>query len=261
MFPVNPQPGDVYRRWTWNGKVWACTDGGGNGGGVEEAPLDGKMYVRQNGTWVELPHLGGIAYVGPDEPEDPETGELWWDTTDGTLHIWDGSAWQDAEGIAGPPGPEGPPGPQGSPGPPGADGQDGADGDLWPVHGVIDDSWPPAEMVGEAFQFDIGVESPVDLGNPQFPIELDLSPGNYTVWIDMQATTQSPPGTFTMYVEVDSVLRPENTMKMGPLTDVHVSTCLHVSSEFNTKVNVYATYPASTSGWMGYCSIKARRMF
>lgn len=30
------------------------TGGGGTGGGIEEAPLDGNFYVRQNGQWVSL---------------------------------------------------------------------------------------------------------------------------------------------------------------------------------------------------------------
>lgn len=31
-----------------------CGGGGGEGGGIEEAPVDGNFYVRQNSTWVEL---------------------------------------------------------------------------------------------------------------------------------------------------------------------------------------------------------------
>ena len=27
---------------------------GGSGGGIEEAPLDGNYYVRQNGSWIDL---------------------------------------------------------------------------------------------------------------------------------------------------------------------------------------------------------------
>lgn len=32
----------------------AGAGGGGTGGGIEEAPLDGNFYVRQNGQWVSL---------------------------------------------------------------------------------------------------------------------------------------------------------------------------------------------------------------
>lgn len=28
--------------------------GGGSGGGIEEAPLDSKLYGRKNGAWVEI---------------------------------------------------------------------------------------------------------------------------------------------------------------------------------------------------------------
>lgn len=33
---------------------FAVIEGGGGAGGVEEAPLDGRVYVRQTGIWVEL---------------------------------------------------------------------------------------------------------------------------------------------------------------------------------------------------------------
>ena len=33
---------------------FAVIEGGGGSGPVEEAPLDGKIYVRQTGIWVEL---------------------------------------------------------------------------------------------------------------------------------------------------------------------------------------------------------------
>jgi hypothetical protein len=266
-FPIHPQPGDTYRSWTWDGTAWVCTHDPSPPPppGIDDAPKDGRMFVRKDGQWIQLPAgTGSITYVGDNAPDDPQVGELWFNTLTSELLVWDGDEWHDTgTGIAGPVGPAGPqgiPGPQGPPGKDGDAGQDGADGMTWPVHGVTDDSWAPAEMVGEAFQNDIGVASPVDLGNPPVPLELDLSPGNYTVWIDLQATTETA-GQFLMYVEVDSQLRPENTLRMGPLTDVHCSTTLHVSSDADINVNVYATYPFSTSGWMGYCSIKARRMF
>jgi len=33
---------------------FAVISGGSGSGGIEEAPLDGKVYVRQTGLWVEL---------------------------------------------------------------------------------------------------------------------------------------------------------------------------------------------------------------
>jgi hypothetical protein len=53
---------------TWDGSDWVArtvpqvfhsgltgaTGGGTGGGGIEEAPLDGKTYARQNGQWVDI---------------------------------------------------------------------------------------------------------------------------------------------------------------------------------------------------------------
>ena len=33
---------------------WVEVEGGTSGGGIEEAPLDGNYYVRQNGSWIDL---------------------------------------------------------------------------------------------------------------------------------------------------------------------------------------------------------------
>ena len=40
----------------WNGSaiVWVAQSGGGGGGGISEAPSDGNVYGRVNGTWLSL---------------------------------------------------------------------------------------------------------------------------------------------------------------------------------------------------------------
>lgn len=45
----------------------------GGGGGFEEAPLDGKYYVRQMGSWIELPG-GGTPIGGALDGGDFDTG-------------------------------------------------------------------------------------------------------------------------------------------------------------------------------------------
>ena len=45
-----PSVGDILE---WSGSKWVPTANTG-GSGIEEAPLDGKYYVRQNGTWIDL---------------------------------------------------------------------------------------------------------------------------------------------------------------------------------------------------------------
>jgi hypothetical protein len=46
--------------------------GGGTGGGIEEAPLDGNYYVRQNGQWVNL--VDALADLGNIDAGDFTTG-------------------------------------------------------------------------------------------------------------------------------------------------------------------------------------------
>jgi hypothetical protein len=46
--------------------------GGGGGGGIEEAPLDGNYYVRQNGQWVNL--VDALAGISEFDAGDFTTG-------------------------------------------------------------------------------------------------------------------------------------------------------------------------------------------
>ena len=61
----------------------------------------------------------------PSSGNTPNDARLTSDT--GHIHVWDGSAWQDAGQI------QGPPGQDGAPGTPGQDGEDGAPGATGPV--------------------------------------------------------------------------------------------------------------------------------
>lgn len=52
-----------------SGLEWAIpSGGGGGGGGIEEAPEDGKLYARRNGTWVEF-----VAFI----PGDATSSTQW----------------------------------------------------------------------------------------------------------------------------------------------------------------------------------------
>lgn len=81
------------------------------------------------------------AFVGPTAPPPPlALGDLWYDTTNHEMMIWDGSAWQVAGGIP-VPGPAGPTGPQGQPGATGPQGAPGTPGPQYAiavVSGAID---------------------------------------------------------------------------------------------------------------------------
>jgi hypothetical protein len=60
---------------------------GGTAGQVL-SKIDGTSYNTQ---WTTI--IGG-ATVNTTAPASPVTGQLWWHTTEKTLRIWDGTAWQ-----------------------------------------------------------------------------------------------------------------------------------------------------------------------
>lgn len=98
---------------------------------LEEIALfnpDGSSYSGSGSAGVT---------VSETEPESPTSGDLWYDSTDGTLYIYYSGSWVEAgavgaEGPAGPAGPEGPAGPQGEPG------LDGSDSISWTQ--IVDES-------------------------------------------------------------------------------------------------------------------------
>ena len=79
-------------------RIDAVEDSVVDGGGFIDAPNDGKLYGRQSESWAEVPEGGSggsnpPVYVGEDAPADPETGELWFDTDNNTLNLFDGDDW------------------------------------------------------------------------------------------------------------------------------------------------------------------------
>ena len=52
-FPANPQVGDVFQSWKWDGEKWAPHGGSGGGGTpFPEAPTDGNAYMRSDADWA-----------------------------------------------------------------------------------------------------------------------------------------------------------------------------------------------------------------
>lgn len=67
---------------------WMWTGGSGSGGGIEEAPDDGKLYGRQSKSWEEVPEGGPSTHVGPDAPDPVAEGQLWFNSGNGVLYVY-----------------------------------------------------------------------------------------------------------------------------------------------------------------------------
>jgi hypothetical protein len=63
-FPANPNTGDTYAEWTWDGTKWVLSAGAG----------------------------GGVVF-GTAPPDAPSAGTLWWDLNSYQLFIWTGQEW------------------------------------------------------------------------------------------------------------------------------------------------------------------------
>jgi peroxiredoxin len=59
---------------------------------INEAPQGGKQYARVNGAWSEV-DIPPSTHVGDTAPDGPTTGQLWFDTDNGQLLVWDGTNW------------------------------------------------------------------------------------------------------------------------------------------------------------------------
>jgi len=80
------------------------------------------VYDEVSGQWVNGAGGGGTGVnvtVGTVEPTDPATGDIWFDTTDDTLYLFDGTVFAASVGPVGPKGDTGDTGPAGPPGPTG----------------------------------------------------------------------------------------------------------------------------------------------
>lgn len=53
-FPDNPQEGDVFEGWTWDGEKWIPVEAD-DGGGIPDAVHDGTLYGRKDGEWEPVP--------------------------------------------------------------------------------------------------------------------------------------------------------------------------------------------------------------
>lgn len=80
------------------------------------------VYDEASGQWVNGAGGAGTGVtvtVGTVEPTDPATGDIWFDTTDDTLYLFDGTVFAASVGPVGPKGDTGDTGPAGPPGPTG----------------------------------------------------------------------------------------------------------------------------------------------
>lgn len=68
---------------TWKDGVWqnlfipqvvGTIGGGGGGGGIEEAPIDGNFYVRQDGAWVNL--VDALEAIQEQQLDDLDAGDF-----------------------------------------------------------------------------------------------------------------------------------------------------------------------------------------
>jgi hypothetical protein len=85
---------------------------------------DTGKFKLGNGTenWATLRYAGGGGSISVSEtsPEDPEQGNLWFNSTNGITYIYYDSYWIElSPAITGPAGPTGATGPAGADGPPG----------------------------------------------------------------------------------------------------------------------------------------------
>ena len=121
---LDSESSNVY---VWDDDKWLMFPAtGGQGadgapGEVEEAPDDGKQYVRESKDWSEIVipdgGTGSSVHIGEAPPADPQEGQQWMEVPangDATMWIYDGDKWLQQPG--------------------GKDGADGADG-MWTDNG------------------------------------------------------------------------------------------------------------------------------
>lgn len=118
---------------TWEGLSWTISD----------LPLtDAGINFRGIITDVsQLPMTGN------------GVGDAFWDSTTGTLWVWDGTQWENAGSFMGPQGATGPQGAQGPAGPTGPQGPQGPPGVSTIIRGSVPNSsyLPPSASVGDAY--------------------------------------------------------------------------------------------------------------
>jgi hypothetical protein len=110
---------------------------------------DGQTLVwdEAEGEWVNGDAGGGggvTVTVSTEEPTGASIGDLWFDTSDNSLYVYDGSDFVENVGEQGEPGEPGAPGEPGEPGPPGEQGEQGIQGEP----GVVA-ATPPVEYDAE----------------------------------------------------------------------------------------------------------------
>ena len=110
VFPLSPTAGDTVagpdgQVWLWDSTKW--THGAAGSTGTEYLPLSGGQMTgplllsanaTQNMEAVTYQQLqSAVGEMGhaarPTAPSSPHVGDLWLNTTNDTLYVWDGSDW------------------------------------------------------------------------------------------------------------------------------------------------------------------------
>lgn len=83
---------------TNNEKIWIDTSDTSSISVVEEAPKDGKAYIRKNGQWIE--HQEQEVYVGTTEPSEDLDCDIWINPETGEIHYKnsESGSWEVIEG-------------------------------------------------------------------------------------------------------------------------------------------------------------------
>lgn len=249
--PASPGSGDLWFNTTtgilnvWNGSAWVPTyvdndpflplAGGTLTGplvlsGDAAAPLNPVSLQQLNAAISGLPPPPPPTSVGSTPPASPGTGDQWFNTDNGTLNVWNGTAWVPVEAVTsiGSTPPTNPaPGQlwwddvsgqlfvwyvdanssqwvvanvaQGVPGPPGPPGPS-----VMPM-GVTDGSNAAPGQVGEYLSFNSGQITNVASGTDIGP--LSLSPGDWDVIVTTSAYATAMTNVFgSIYVNGTAII-------------------------------------------------------
>jgi hypothetical protein len=120
------------KTWKWDGTKWKSSVKPA-GFAISETPptlasqgdmwfssSEAKNYIYYDSVWIEMLPVGepgptgpqgapGKYYVSETAPSNPEAGIAWFNTADGRLYVYNGSAWfEPTNNQEGPTGPVGP---------------------------------------------------------------------------------------------------------------------------------------------------------
>ena len=107
--PPNPQPGDLWWDST-EGQLYIYYDDGTTSQwvvAINQDAIRGPQGPPGAASTVPGPPgppgpAGDVAFVQDTPPVANEIGDLWYDTANGTINVWDGTNWVETEGLSAP---------------------------------------------------------------------------------------------------------------------------------------------------------------